>query len=269
MLSTVKVSKLSLKGLKVIDGLRMKTKGKAVLYFESVAENKEYQESGYSKGLLFHRLRLVTGEGFTSEQGSIGLVFNRLKPLVLEFMHGVQQARVPRLGMLIHRIYRLSVLLTRQQSQLLTLLLLPRLMIQLALNQPSWLPFDLCLKVAEMPYDDDQPKADRRTDGDWVSEEVDERPNAVDNDLDVDKPKETTLQNDERPSAIAIMPDCNGKNTSCILMAFPLQAATLPAKGKTFSHFKTTFADYESCEAYEQEPEYSPELNEATLSRNC
>lgn len=56
----------------------------------------------------------------------------------------------------------------------------------------------------ETPYDDDRPKADRRTDGDWVSEEVDERPNAVDNDLDVDKPKET-LQNDERPSAVAIM----------------------------------------------------------------
>lgn len=124
-------------------------------------------------------------------------------------------------------------------------------------------------RVAETPYDDDRPKADRRTDGDWVSEEVDERPNAVDNDLDVDKPKETTLQNDERPSAIAIMPDCNGKNTSSVSVAFPLQAASLPAKGKTFSHFETTFADYESCEAYEQEPEYSPELYEATLSRDC
>ena len=56
----------------------------------------------------------------------------------------------------------------------------------------------------ETPYDDDRPKADRRTDGVWVSEEVDEQPNAVDNDLDVDKPKET-LQNDERPSAVAIM----------------------------------------------------------------
>ncbi|KAF8393059.1 hypothetical protein HHK36_021300 [Tetracentron sinense] len=33
---------------------------------------------------------------------------------------------------------------------------------------------------------------------DRVSDEVDERPNAVDNDLNVDKPKET-LQNDERP----------------------------------------------------------------------
>lgn len=33
--------------------------------------------------------------------------------------------------------------------------------------------------------------------------------------------------------------------------------------------FETTFADYSSCEAYEQEPEYSPELYEATLSRDC
>ena len=89
----------------------------------------------------------------------------------------------------------------------------------------------------ETPYDDDRPKADRRTDGDWVSEEVDARPNAVDNDMDVDKPKET-LQNDERPSAVAIMLYCNGKNTSSVSVAFPLQAAvrrSLPAKGKTFS----------------------------------
>ena len=33
--------------------------------------------------------------------------------------------------------------------------------------------------------------------------------------------------------------------------------------------FETTFADYEYFEAYEQEPEYSPELYEATLSRDC
>ncbi|KAI5664354.1 hypothetical protein M9H77_23677 [Catharanthus roseus] len=71
-----------------------------------------------------------------------------------------------------------------------------------------------------------------------------ERFNAVDSDLDVNKPKETTLQNDERPSAIAIMPNCNGKNTSSVSVAFPLQAASLPAKCRTFSHFKTTFADY-------------------------
>ncbi|KAI5672944.1 hypothetical protein M9H77_13308 [Catharanthus roseus] len=119
-----------------------------------------------------------------------------------------------------------------------------------------------------MPYDDDRPKVDRRTGGDWVFEEVDEQPNAVDNNLDIDKPKETTLQNDERSSAITIRPDYNGKNASSVSVAFPLQAASLPAKCKTFSHFEMTFADYESCEAYEQEPKYSPELYEVTLSRD-
>lgn len=101
----------------------------------------------------------------------------------------------------------------------------------------------------ETPYDDDRPKADRRTDGDWVSEEVYERPNAVDNDLDVDKPKET-LKNDERPSVVAIMLDCHGKKTSSVSVAFPLQAAvrrSLPAKGNTFSRESELRDDFRRC----------------------
>ena len=79
----------------------------------------------------------------------------------------------------------------------------------------------------ETPYDDDRPKANRRTDRDWVSEEVYERPNAVDNDLDVEKSKET-LKNDERPSVIAIMLYCHRKKTSTsVSVAFPLQAAVI------------------------------------------
>lgn len=70
---------------------------------------------------------------------------------------------------------------------------------------------------------------------------------------------------------------CHGKKTSSVSVAFPLQAAVRrspPAKGKTFSResqsFETTFADVQSCEAYEQDFEYSPDLLEATLiSRDC
>lgn len=101
----------------------------------------------------------------------------------------------------------------------------------------------------ETPYDDDRPKADRRTDRDWVSEEVYERPNAVDNDLDVEKSKET-LKNDERPSVVAIMLYCHGKKTSSVSVAFPLQAAVRrspPAKGKTFSRESELRDDFRRC----------------------
>lgn len=127
----------------------------------------------------------------------------------------------------------------------------------------------------ETPYDDDRPKADRRTDGDWVSEEVDERPNAVDNDLDVDKPKVKVRRLFRMMSGLAPSQSCKTAmgNFQCISGFSPSRSeGVFPPKARLYlesQSFETTFADYESCEAYEQEPEYSPELYEATLSRDC
>ena len=62
------------------------------------------------------------------------------------------------------------------------------------------------------------------------------------------------------------------RQTSSVSVAFPLQAAVRrspPAKGKSQS-FETTFADVQSCEAYEQDFEYSPDLlGAALISRDC
>lgn len=76
-----------------------------------------------------------------------------------------------------------------------------------------------------------------------------DRPKAVDNDLDVEKSKET-LKNDERPSVVAIMLYCHGKKTSSVSVAFPLQAAVRrspPAKGKTFSRESELRDDFRRC----------------------
>lgn len=66
---------------------------------------------------------------------------------------------------------------------------------------------------------------------------------------------------------------CHGKKTSS-LSPFKLQSeGVLPPKARLSlesQSFETTFADVQSCEAYEQDKEYSPDLLEATLiSRDC
>lgn len=57
------------------------------------------------------------------------------------------------------------------------------------------------------------------------------------------------------------------------LFPFKLQSeGVLPPKAilsLESQSFETTFADVKSCEAYEQDKEYSPDLLEATLSRDC